>query len=82
MQELILKLPNEFIFDNPSIILDSLKREKETIIEAYRKGRYEENPFIDSNEAEKYYNQTYNSKQHIIDIMKADEEDGLYNQNK
>ena len=32
---------------------------------------------------ERYYNnQTYNQKQHIIDIMKADEEDGLYNQNK
>jgi hypothetical protein len=60
MQELILKLPNEFIFDNPSIILDALKREKETIIEAYRKGRYEENPFINSDEAEQYYNQTYN----------------------
>jgi hypothetical protein len=28
----------------------------------------------------KYYNQTYNQKQHIIDIMKADEDDGLYNQ--
>ena len=33
-------------------------------------------------EAEEYYNQTYNQKQIIIDIMKADEEDGLYNQNK
>jgi hypothetical protein len=32
--------------------------------------------------SEQYYNQTYNQKQHIIDIMKADEEDGLYNQNK
>jgi hypothetical protein len=28
---------------------------------------------------EEYYNQTYNQKQHIIDIMKADEDDGLYN---
>lgn len=27
-------------------------------------------------------NQTYNQKQHIIDIMKADEDDGLYNPNK
>ena len=26
--------------------------------------------------------ETYNQKQHIIDIMKADEDDGLYNQNK
>jgi hypothetical protein len=31
---------------------------------------------------EEYYNQTYNQKQHIIDIMKADEDDGLYDQNK
>jgi hypothetical protein len=28
------------------------------------------------------YNQTYNQKQHIIDIMKADEDDGLYDLNK
>jgi hypothetical protein len=32
--------------------------------------------------AEDYYNQTYDQKQHIIDIMKADEDDGLYNENK
>lgn len=36
-------------------------------------------------DAIKYYNQTYiqkeEQKQHIIDIMKADEDDGLYNQN-
>jgi hypothetical protein len=60
IQELILKLPNEFIFDNPIIILDALKKEKEHIIDSYKKGRYNESPFIDSNEAEKYYNQTYN----------------------
>jgi hypothetical protein len=33
-------------------------------------------------DGEQYYNQTYNQKQHIIDIMKADEDDGLYNQNE
>jgi hypothetical protein len=32
--------------------------------------------------AEQYLNIKYNQKQHIIDIMKADEEDGLYNENK
>ena len=37
-----------------------MEKEKNNIIEAYRKGRYNENPFIDSNEAEQYYNQTYN----------------------
>lgn len=34
MQELVLKLPNEFIFDNPIIILEALKKEKEQIIDA------------------------------------------------
>ena len=62
MRELILKLPNEFIFDNPNIILEALKKEKEDIINAYRKGRYNESPFIDSNEAEEYYNQTYKNE--------------------
>jgi len=28
--------------------------------------------------AEQYFNYTYNQKQHIIDIMKDDEDDGLY----
>lgn len=37
-----------------------LEEEKEQIKYAYRKGRYNENPFIDSYEAENYYNQTYN----------------------
>ncbi len=36
-------------------------------------------PPFTKKEAEEYYNQTYNQKQHIIDIMKADEDDGLYN---
>lgn len=35
-------------------------------------------PSFTKKEAEEYYNQTYNQKQHIIDIMKADEDDGLY----
>jgi hypothetical protein len=38
---------------------DCMEKEKNNIIEAYRKGRYNENPFIDLNEAEQYYNQTY-----------------------
>ena len=37
-----------------------LEKEKEQIINSYRKGRYNESPFIDSNEAEEYYKQTYN----------------------
>ena len=39
MQELILKLPNEFIFDNPNIILEALNKEKEQIINAYEDGK-------------------------------------------
>jgi hypothetical protein len=37
---------------------------------------------ISKMEFEDIYNNYYNQKQHIIDIMKADENDGLYNQNK
>ena len=60
-------------------IKNLLEKEKEQIINAYLKGYIHYLPEVDSKE---YYNQTYNQKQHIIDIMKADEEDGLYNQNK
>ena len=53
----------------------ALEKEKKQIKEAFIDG------VIDSEygvPAEQYYNQTYNQKQHIIDIMKADEDDGLY----
>jgi hypothetical protein len=59
--------------------MKALEKEKEQIEDAYLKGYIHYLPKIDSKE---YYNQTYNQKQHIIDIMKADEDDGLYNQNK
>ena len=55
----------------------ALEKEKEQIIDAYLKGYIHYLPEVDSKE---YYNQTYNQKQHIIDIMKADEDDDLYNQ--
>ena len=42
-----------------------LEKEKEHIINSYRKGRYNESPFIDSNEAEAYYNQNYNQKNNL-----------------
>ena len=49
-----------------------LEKEKEQIKEAFINGE-------DGVAAEEYYNQTYNQqKQHIIDIMKADEDDELY----
>ena len=38
MQELVLKLPNEFIFDNPSIILEALEKEKEQMLNEWQKG--------------------------------------------
>jgi hypothetical protein len=68
-----------------------LEKEKEQIIDAWGKG-YSTGCVVGSNDytnedEEKdngnyYYNQTYNQKQHIIDIMKDDEDDGLYNQNE
>ena len=36
--------------------------------------------YSDEDMLEEYYNQKEEQKQHIIDIMKADEEDGLYNE--
>jgi hypothetical protein len=55
-----------------------LEKEKEQIIEAWKSG----NKYLPYENPNEYYNQTYNQKQYIIDIMKADEDDGLYNQNK
>ena len=51
MQELILKLPNEFIFDNPNIILEALEKEKEQIIDAVEFGLFNIHTTIDG----KYY---------------------------
>ena len=58
MQELILKLPNEFIADNPSIILELLEKEKEQILRAFELGMHEGLAY-DANSIT-YYNQTYN----------------------
>ena len=64
MQELIdeIKLIEAYPM-NPLVLriaTDLLEKEKEQIINSYRKGRYNDSPFIDSNEADEYYNQTYN----------------------
>jgi len=65
----------------------ALEKEKEQIINGHWAGWSDAYDYLkkDNNDrarqAEEYYNQTYNQKQHIIDIMKADEDDGLYNQN-
>lgn len=62
-----------------------LEKEKEQIIDAHINGQSEFDmlQFRDINKtlSDNYFNQKYNQKQHIIDIMKADEDDGLYNQN-
>jgi len=65
-----------------------VEKEKEQMIEMYYEGHT--SPYFSQygndvvKQAEEYYNETYNQnkKQHIIDIMKEDENDGLYNQNK
>jgi hypothetical protein len=90
MQELIqeLQLINNFKYKGLVIelIKNKLEKEKEQIIDAYTNAYLigeDDISVEDANkESEEYYNQTYNQKQIIIDIMKADEEDGLYNQNK
>ena len=61
------------------------EKEKEQIIDAYDYGYYCASNGTSAEitlDGKMHYNQRYNQKQHIIDIMKADEEDGLYNQNK
>jgi hypothetical protein len=88
MQELLSEMshPNwdRLSFDARYEMFDTLLNlERLQIIKAHIEGfdhivvDYKKKEF-----AEQYYNQTYNQKQHIIDIMKADEDDGLYNQNK
>lgn len=57
----------------------ALEKEKEQIMNAFLEGKVNHS----KDWAIEYYNQTYNQqKQHIIDIMKADEDDGLYDLNK
>lgn len=57
---------------------EGFEKEKEQIMKAYKD--HHDLGHIYGLDNEQYYNQTYNQKQHIIDIMKADEDDGLYNQ--
>jgi hypothetical protein len=92
MQELIDEMNliknllwEEGLKDKSAMISDMIKKavnkleiEKEQIIAAYY-GNID-GVFGYREEGEEYYNQTYNQKQHIIDIMKADEDDDLYNQ--
>jgi predicted secreted protein len=84
MQELIEWANNRVIMRSmisPNELLEQLKngleKEKEQIVKAFNDGYSNYDSEMTSIE---YYNQTYNPKQHIIDIMKADEDDDLYNQ--
>ena len=58
------------------ILTDNFEKEKEQIQEAHKSGGYE----MFTRTSKHYYGQTFEQKQHIIDIMEADENDGLYNQ--
>jgi len=89
---LIEQMPYEFRANHTQELFKQAKElEKEQIMNAYcdgakggangTKGQHEFG-WVSIHTRKKYYNQTYNQKQHIIDIMKADEDDGLYNQNK
>jgi predicted patatin/cPLA2 family phospholipase len=74
------------LFAAKNMAIEALEKEKDQIINAYEDGKENQRESITNIYkyiiGEYYYNQTYNQKQHIIDIMKADEDDGLYNQNK
>jgi hypothetical protein len=87
MQELIEAVNQHYSNPLRGDIFDTnpfLEKEKEQIMDAFSRGLGTELSDWETSEQyyERIYNQTYNQKQHIIDIMKADEEDGLYNQNK
>jgi hypothetical protein len=86
-----LKDKSTMISDMIKKAVDKLEKEKEQIMDAYcdgakggangNKGQHDFG-WVSRYTRKKYYNQKYNQKQHIIDIMKADEDDGLYDLNK
>lgn len=60
-----------------------LEKEKEQIMDSFDYGYHCASNGTTAEitlDGKMHYNQTYNKKQHIIDIMEADENDGLYNQ--
>jgi DNA-binding GntR family transcriptional regulator len=88
MQELIDELKLIEAYPMSPLVLrmatDLLEKEKEQIIEFCWECLKGDNIHTITNNKElieyinNRYNQTYNQNQHIIDIMKADEDDGLY----
>jgi hypothetical protein len=79
---LIEQMPYEFRANHTQELFRQAKeKEKEQIMKSYKD--YHDLGHIYGLDTVEYYNQTYEQqKQHIIDIMKADEDDGLYNPNK
>jgi Zn-finger nucleic acid-binding protein len=82
MQELIeaIKFTNKecyAIMLNEGIFDKLLQKEKDQIMKAFLEGKVNHS----KDWSIEYYEKTYkeNKKQHIIDIMKKDENDGLYN---
>jgi len=76
-------IQNRIIEELTKEYAEYLEKEKEQIIDAYDKGsdvNDDLKPLYGTPEEyyNQTYNQTYNQKQLIIDIMKADEDDGLY----
>ena len=57
---------------------DCMEKEKEQMIDF----AYECTQHISREDIERYYNKKVNQKQNITDIMKSDEDDGLYKQEK
>jgi hypothetical protein len=93
MQELISELKRVEDYPMMPFVIrmatELIEKEKEQIIDAYMLGfndsykyQIQKSNKVTPRNGEEYYNQTYNQKQHIIDIMKADEDDGLYDLNK
>jgi len=82
MQELTDYMKTYFHLTDESLEMfdKALEKEKEQIIDAYY-GKID-GVYGYREAGEEYYNQTYNQKQYIIDIMKADEDDELYSQDK
>jgi hypothetical protein len=88
MQEFIDDLDNTLVksiferLEKDGLFKKALEKEKEQILDAHLNGQQDHHFSLESRmaESEDYYNQTYNQKQHIIDIMKADKDDDLYNQ--
>ena len=94
VDHLYMVIPNEERNFLEGMRKEALEKEKEQIVFAHTNGHNDCYLYhflknsaneVGVRSGEEYYNQTYiqkeEQKQHIIDIMKADEDDGLYNQN-